>query len=554
MTEFTEHEIVSGVAIEEPVLNEIPVKALAEIIAVPLTSVPDFLRNGSLYENFRDREEEYEETSINSEKKWGERGGDSHKLISVPRSCWAESTLITNDSDLRQLLNTLRFWLVDTLPDSVIGYALQLRSRDAFQHVASEFYADMPKLRQFQDLYEFSGRNERILFAVEENVASEIIFYLIRHAFIESSAFGVSTRSAVATAPVPVAFDAIACAAALHGRLDCLQFAYEQVTVQCNTGSQSIDVWEEINGSSGNTTSGSTCAHTSRSIENLNISSMKLPTSPTGGDTVSDSDKHRNILRKPSNYDGLGGFPWDPWTCRWAAEKGHLECLRYAHTHGCPWDTHVCSAAAKNGYLDCLRYAHEQGCPWDIETCLFATEFDHLDCLSYAHKSGCDSRSQEIYFVAARCGSFKCLQYALQHQLADTTINSTTSSTTARRANESNLQGHNDLHICLYAAMKGHLTCLQYAHEYGCPWDENTCAQAAKNGHLSCLQYAHEHGCPWNDNTWSFAMWNGHLECMVYAHDHGCPITGTCEGGFENGHLDCVKYAHEQAGCPYGYK
>ena len=41
-----------------------------------------------------------------------------------------------------------------------------------------------------------------------------------------------------------------------------------------------------------------------------------------------------------------------------------------------------------------------------------------------------------------------------------------------------------------YAAKKGHLNCLKYAHENGCPWDEDTCIIADKNGNLNCLKYA----------------------------------------------------------------
>ena len=48
------------------------------------------------------------------------------------------------------------------------------------------------------------------------------------------------------------------------------------------------------------------------------------------------------------------------------------------------------------------------------------------------------------------------------------------------------------------AAEGGHLECLKYAHENGCPWDEWTCSMAAFNGHLECLKYAHENGCPWD--------------------------------------------------------
>ena len=53
---------------------------------------------------------------------------------------------------------------------------------------------------------------------------------------------------------------------------------------------------------------------------------------------------------------------------------------------------------------------------------------------------------------------------------------------------------------CSEAAFNGHLECLKYAHENGCPWTEYTCSHAAKNGHLECLRYAHENGCPGSES------------------------------------------------------
>ena len=36
--------------------------------------------------------------------------------------------------------------------------------------------------------------------------------------------------------------------------------------------------------------------------------------------------------------------------------------------------------------------------------------------------------------------------------------------------------------------------------ENGCDWGTNTCEAAAVNGHLSCLQWARENGCPEYDS------------------------------------------------------
>jgi hypothetical protein len=51
------------------------------------------------------------------------------------------------------------------------------------------------------------------------------------------------------------------------------------------------------------------------------------------------------------------------------------------------------------------------------------------------------------------------------------------------------------------AALRGHIVVLQWAHDNGCPWDEETCGQAAYFGHSDILQWARANGCPWNANA-----------------------------------------------------
>ena len=107
----------------------------------------------------------------------------------------------------------------------------------------------------------------------------------------------------------------------------------------------------------------------------------------------------------------------------------------------------------------------------------------------------------------------------------------------------------NGCDTCLHAASNGHLECLKYAHEHGCPWDELTCIAAAVNGQLDCLRYARKNGCPWDEKTCEGAAKYGHLECLKYAREHGCPWDElTCRGAAEKGHLECLKYA-----CAHGF-
>jgi hypothetical protein len=59
------------------------------------------------------------------------------------------------------------------------------------------------------------------------------------------------------------------------------------------------------------------------------------------------------------------------------------------------------------------------------------------------------------------------------------------------------------------------------AYQCGCPWEEDICEIAALEGHLDCLRYAHENGCPWGA-TCRAAVMSGSLCCLKYAIEKGC--------------------------------
>ena len=156
--------------------------------------------------------------------------------------------------------------------------------------------------------------------------------------------------------------------------------------------------------------------------------------------------------------------------------------------------------------------------------------------------------------------------------------------------------------FCATAAFYGHLACLRFLHEHGCPWSDTTTLWAAETGHVDCLRYAyahgcpcnvltvtyaahggrleclaflhhcgivgdetttaaashdpaclrflHERGCPWDEQTTACAAETGCLESLAYAHEHGCPISPrTCALAAQRGSLACLVYAYEH-GCP----
>ena len=150
-------------------------------------------------------------------------------------------------------------------------------------------------------------------------------------------------------------------------------------------------------------------------------------------------------------------------------------------------------------------------------------------CWRAMKDSGLSCRVEKgvVCSLAASGGHLECLRYAHEHGCpwkADT---------------------------CTYAARQGRLECLRYAHEHSCPWDADTCAQAADNGQLECLRYARNNGCPWDAVTCAWAAGRGHLECLRYAHEHGCPWNAdTCTYAARQGHLECLRYARNN-GCPW---
>ncbi|KAK3247117.1 hypothetical protein CYMTET_43343 [Cymbomonas tetramitiformis] len=79
---------------------------------------------------------------------------------------------------------------------------------------------------------------------------------------------------------------------------------------------------------------------------------------------------------------------------------------------------------------------------------------------------------------------------------------------------------------CHFIAGKGRVDMLEYARREEA-WDVRTTRAAASNGHLDCLRYAHENGCPWDVS-------------------HGCPLgLSTFLAAASNGHEDCLRYAYE---------
>ena len=261
-----------------------------------------------------------------------------------------------------------------------------------------------------------------------------------------------------------------------------------------------------------------------------------------------------------------------------AINGGHMEIIKYAHEHKCKWSTEICAKAAENGFLECLKYLHENGCPWDEETCKLAALNGNYECLKYAYENGCPWNTNKMCKYAVKNRSIYGKNYALykirpeDHKIIlnenmslskyispwgkYTIINKSQKIDCLKYAHENGCPWNEE--ICMFAALHNYLDCLRYAHENGCPWNEQVCAYAALHNSLDCLRYAHENGCPWDSKTCYYSVCNGNngnigsLDCLKYACDNGCPLDclRICATAAGNGYLECLKYAHK-SGCPW---
>lgn len=91
--------------------------------------------------------------------------------------------------------------------------------------------------------------------------------------------------------------------------------------------------------------------------------------------------------------------------------------------------------------------------------------------------------------------------------------------------------------MCVDASLHGNLEMLEFAHNRGVSLTLSdvptalatatlaTAAEAAaasSQGHLSCLRYTHEHGCPLTGIMGFLAARKGSLPCLSYLFENGC--------------------------------
>ena len=86
--------------------------------------------------------------------------------------------------------------------------------------------------------------------------------------------------------------------------------------------------------------------------------------------TATETPRSAVVARVPLlQWARAEGCPWDMWTCKAAAEGGHLAVLQWARANGCPWDRGSCAARARDGaFFETLAWIEAQPLGSDQES------------------------------------------------------------------------------------------------------------------------------------------------------------------------------------------
>jgi hypothetical protein len=310
--------------------------------------VPEYLRCGAFYPTL---------------------AGDDEEPFQLPVEVSKLDLHLRNDDDLRHLLNTLRFWAVDTPPMALIEYCFSL-STPELSELAVEY--GQACLHTVAELRKFKVAENRLCQALCSGN-----FQIMRYAvgLAETAGAIVWTEQHLG-----LVFEA--------GDLDCLTFMLAKVDHLKLRGRQLTN-----------------------SVQCLNYALDKRP------DYAADFNEYccagdTNLVAYLLEH----GYSWNAETLTLCARSNLAPMIRFLHGRGCTMWGKATVHAACHGNLDLLRYAHENGAPSDYNCLLYATASEQWPCFTYLIEHDCLYKPEIAKMVALHSNSM--LQYLAERGYA----------------------------------------------------------------------------------------------------------------------------------------
>ena len=101
---------------------------------------------------------------------------------------------------------------------------------------------------------------------------------------------------------------------------------------------------------------------------------------------------------------------------------------------------------------------------------------------------------------------------------------------------------------CFTACRFKQMTCLQYLHNRGCPWNSECLIVSAELHNFDQIKYLCENGCPISDDVMCRAVGESRIEYVDYFLEHGGSLSSTLYVWAKN--LKMIKYLHS-LNCPF---
>jgi hypothetical protein len=478
---------------------------IQDMLNVTLVEVPEYLQNGELYHQLKQNED----TEVAAED----------DVFLVPTNCFKRVDNVRNDRELVWLLQSLRYWAVDEVPDSVYDYLTkQLTTDEALRDIANSFPAVevMLSLRDYPEhehlavaarhgevrlMAHLRSRGRQWQHTECCEAASAGHLECLQYAFEQ----GCELSSHIC----PWTLESSCLQAFRHGHVECLQYAQEH-------GCEPISYLQSSDCEHTSTTCLSYILHTSRPSLGLLASSLRI----------------------------IGHA---------ATRLGSIFCVNEARALG--WnighDANLFATALLADDPVILDYVIKEGCRLDLTAAHALLARDRTDSLIPLLDRGQRLCTAALRMLV-RMGDFALLREVVDRGCCDITAQATVAIAKSLqvdillRAFQQGFVG--TVEVCVVAAAAGNLAVLQCAVENGCSTSPRVCTLAAKGGHLTCLQYAHASGGALTLEAAKEAAHGGHLACLRYLHERGGAEFGTAVqlAAINSDAVSCVRYLHER--------
>ena len=302
--------------------------------------------------------------------------------------------IIENNNDLYEVINQLRFYMVEEVPYEVYDYILNCYNK-------SFPVLSLPDLSNYKDFFYdelsslcLSDNDKTVEACIKKNNLKFAKYLFSRNFFFSSKSIDIACK---------------------YGHIDMIKLLRKN-NIEC----KSTAISSAISGNQFDTVK--YCFENDFPLSNSG--KREMMSNLAAGIGSLEILKYITGVIIPKS-----GLIKNQSTCRSASSKGHFECLKYAHQNS--YSLHIVQGynhgsiireSLQNCNMDCIKYLFEHIPANQIDTlytnhCAIACEFGNLELLQYLHEERNYRIDYWCIYKACGTGNFECLQYLIENNV-----------------------------------------------------------------------------------------------------------------------------------------